>query len=82
MSPDKNRVITLAGTLCGLGALGEDGLASLTPDTPRILFQMPDGSAVHLVGITVDQVKSMAPHFYEPVRVIVESAAAQEGGAA
>lgn len=68
--------LILTGTLCGLGALGEGGLASLTPDTPRILFQLADGSAVHLVGLSVDLVRSMVPQFYEPVRIVVEAASA------
>lgn len=65
--------LTLSGTLCSMGSLGPDDMATITPDTPRITVQLEDGQVVHLLGLTREHVSSMAPLFYEPVRIVVHS---------
>ncbi|MFM2254162.1 MAG: hypothetical protein RJB68_2499 [Pseudomonadota bacterium] len=67
--------LTLSGTLCSMGSLGPDDMAMITPDTPRITVQLEDGHVVHLLGLTRDHVSSMAPLFYEPVRIVLHSVA-------
>lgn len=65
--------LTLSGTLCSMGSIGLDDMATITPDTPRITVQLEDGHVVHLLGLTRDHVSSMAPLFCEPVRIVVHS---------
>lgn len=70
--------LTLTGTLCAMGNLGADDLATIHEGTPRISFQLPGDHTVHLVGLTREHVISMAPGFYQPVRITVQPVSERE----
>lgn len=66
------------GELCSMGNLSAEDLASMSLDTPRITLRLPDNSALHLIGLTREQVARLAPLFLRQAQITVRQA--KEGG--
>lgn len=63
--------LSITGTLCSMGNIGEEDLAAISPETPRITLQAADGSVVHIVGLSREHVGGMAPQFYNQAQLIL-----------